>query len=107
VASSSETYIPFVSYVRGDDGEVLPEDPDEIPGSKEEGLERWKFEMTIKFLKGDDLDFDYKLVDECSDLDEVEGKDEEERWFDTEEPSFVEKDQEEQTIGGETGIQDF
>ena len=106
VASSSTTSLPFVSYVRGEDGEVLPEDPDEVPNSKEEGFERWKFEMTLKFLRGEDPDFDYKVVDESGECDEIERKEEEERWFEDEEPEWVEEEGV-QTVGGETGIQDF
>jgi hypothetical protein len=105
-SSSSEPSLPFVSYVRGEDGEVLPEDPDEVPKTKEEGFERWKFEMTLKFLKGEDPDFDYKDVDESGEWDEIESKEEQERWFDEEEPEWVEEEGVE-TVGGETGIQDF
>ena len=104
---SSETSLPFVSYVRGQDGEVLPEDPDEVPKSKEDGFERWKFEMTIKFLKGEDQDFDYKEVDENDEWDIIEGKEEEERWFEDEEPEWIEEEEGTETVGGETGIQDF
>ncbi|KAG0650075.1 Coiled-coil domain-containing 97 [Hyphodiscus hymeniophilus] len=102
VVSSSD----IVSYIRGENGEVLPEDPDEVPLSKEDGLERWNFEMTLKFLRGEDQDFDYKAVDEDGELDEIESKEEEERWFDDEEPEWVEEEGVE-TVGGETGIQDF
>lgn len=106
-SSPSASSLPFVSYVRGEDGEVLPEDPDEVPKSKEEGLERWKFEMTIKFLKGQDQDFDYKEVDESDEWDTIEKKEEEDRWFEDEEPEWVEEEDGVQTIGGETGVQDF
>lgn len=104
--SSSKAAVPYVSYVRGQDGSVLPEDPDEVPRSKEEGFERWKFEMTIRFLKGDDPDFDFRAVDESGDWDEIEIKEEEEKWFDDEEPEWVEE-QGVETVGGETGVQDF
>jgi len=103
VPSTSESSRPFVSYVRGEDGEVLPEDPDEIPRSKEEGFERWKFEMTIRFLKGDDEDFNYQEVDESNEWDVIEDKEEEEKWFDEEEPEWIG----EVEADGETGIQDF
>lgn len=102
VPPSSESSVPFVSYVRGENGELLPEDPDEIPKTKEEGLERWKFAMTIRFLKGEDPDFPYKEVDESDEWDTIESKEEEERWFDDEEPEWVGDDD-----AGETGIQDF
>ncbi|PQE28458.1 Coiled-coil domain-containing protein [Rutstroemia sp. NJR-2017a BBW] len=103
--------VPYVSYERGESGEVLPEDPDEVPQSKEEGLERWKFEMTLKFLRGDDQDFDYKEVDSGEEYDEIENRELEEKWFEDEEPEWVgEEDEREGTAtgtGGETGIQDF
>lgn len=106
--SSSEASIPFVSYPRGQDGEVLPEDPDEVPKSKEEGFERWKYGMTIRFLNGEDPDFDYKKVDESDEWDIIESQEEEEKWFDDEEPEWVgEENPDVEVIGGETGIQDF
>ena len=64
--------------------------------------------MTMRFLKGEDPDFDYKSVDENEDLDVIERTEEEEKWFEDEEPREVEV--EEKTgdgTGGETGIQDF
>lgn len=105
-SSKSSTSVPFVSYARGENGEVLPEEEDEVPKSKEEGFDRWKFEMTLKFLSGEDKDFDYKAVDESDDWDAVERREDEEKWFDEEEPEWV-VDENEVTHGGETGIQDF
>lgn len=99
--------VPYLSYARGQNGEVLPEDPDEVPQSKEEGFERWKFEMTLKFLKGEDLDFDYEHIDAGGEWDEIENRDVEERWFEDEEPEWVGEEDTEETVGGETGIQDF
>lgn len=104
--STSSSSLPSVTYVRGADGEVLPEDPDEIPKSKEEGFERWKFEMTLRFLRGEDQEFDYKSVDENGEWDEIEKMEEEERWFDDEEPEWL-ADPGKETLDGETGIQDF
>jgi len=105
---SSNNSLPFISYARGDDGEVLPEDPDEVPKSKADGFDRWVFEMTIRFLKGDDPDINYKEIDENDELDIIELREEEERYFEDEEPEWVGEDaQEGETIGGETGIQDF
>lgn len=103
-SSDAEASVPSVTYVRGQDGEVLPEDPDEVPRSKEEGLERWKFEMTLKFLKGEDQDFDYKEVDESEEWDILESKEEQDNWIEDEEPSWVEGWEK---ASGETGIQDF
>ncbi|KUJ09244.1 uncharacterized protein LY89DRAFT_281505 [Mollisia scopiformis] len=99
--------VPFVSYARGENGEVLPEEEDEVPKNKEEGLERWKFVMTLKFLSGEDQDFDYTTVDENDEWDAVERRESEERWFDDEEPEWVADESEGPLHGGETGIQDF
>ncbi|KAL2062372.1 hypothetical protein VTL71DRAFT_6638 [Oculimacula yallundae] len=96
-------FVPFVSYSRGSHGEVLPEEDDEVPSTKEEGLERWKFGMTVRFLKGDDDDFDYAAVDGSDELDDVERREREESWFEGEEPEFVEEAEK----SGETGVQDF
>lgn len=64
--------------------------------------------MTIKFLKGEDKDFDYKTVDEDEQWDEVERRESEERWFEDEEPEWVEDDEMVgEGTGGETGVQDF
>ncbi|CZT48408.1 uncharacterized protein RSE6_09094 [Rhynchosporium secalis] len=99
----SAGFVPFVSYSRGNHGEVLPEEDDEVPTTKENGLERWKFGMTLRFLKGDDEDFDYAPVDGSDELDDVERREREESWFEGEEPEWVD----EAGKSGETGIQDF
>lgn len=99
--------VPFVSYARGENGEVLPEEEDEVPRSKEEGFERWKFEMTLRFLAGEDQDFDYKTVDESDEWDVVERMEREEKWFDDEEPEWIADENEGVLHGGETGIQDY
>ncbi|RDL41571.1 uncharacterized protein BP5553_01550 [Venustampulla echinocandica] len=89
-SSSSEPHLPFVGHAGGKDGEELPEEEVDSPRTKEEGFERWKFEMTIRFLKGEDPDFDYRAIDETEEWDVIERKEEEERWFEDEEPSWVE-----------------
>ncbi|EPE35049.1 hypothetical protein GLAREA_10744 [Glarea lozoyensis ATCC 20868] len=105
-SSSSNSSVPYVYYSTGKDGKVMPEQEDEVPKDKEEGLDRWKFEMTMRFLKGEDPDFDYKTVDENEELDVIERAEEEERWFEDEEPSWVDENTAEGT-GGETGILDY
>jgi hypothetical protein len=75
--------------------------------SKEEGWKRWKSEMELRFLRGDDDEFDYKAVDESEEWDD---RDEEERirlenYLAEEEPSWVIEDGKE--VQGETGVQDF
>ncbi|CAD6443948.1 e7288405-df41-4ee8-9d71-144a7be95104-CDS [Sclerotinia trifoliorum] len=99
--------VPYLSYARGQNGEVLPEDPDEVPRSKEEGFERWKFEMTLKFLRGEDEEFDYQNVDAGGEWDDIGDRDVEERWFEDEEPEWLGEEDTGETVGGETGIQDF
>lgn len=92
------------NYRTGPDGQLLPEDPDEIPQDKEEGLSRWKHQMTMRFLNGEDNDFPYSEVDESEEWDVIETREAEDRWFEDEEPQWVGKGDGPQ---GETGIQDF
>jgi Coiled-coil domain containing protein (DUF2052) len=92
------------NYKSGPDGQILPEDPDEIPADKEEGLSRWKYQMTMRFLSGEDNDFPYSEVDENEEWDVIENREAEDRWFEDEEPQWVGKGDGPQ---GETGIQDF
>lgn len=95
------------SYRRGPDGEILEEEKDEVPRTKEEGWLRWKYEMEMRFLRGDDDDFDYKTVDENEQWDDKEEEDRNrlENYLDQEEPSWVLVNG--QKPRGETGIQDF
>lgn len=65
------------------------------------------------FLRGDDPDFDYKGVDESEEYDDrgVQEREEEERWFEKEEPSWVEESDEHagraEGLRGQTGVQDY
>ncbi|KAF1816688.1 hypothetical protein P152DRAFT_133743 [Eremomyces bilateralis CBS 781.70] len=95
------------TYRRGPDGEILAEEADEVPDTKEDGQERWRYEMEQRFLRGDDNDFDYDTVDENEDLDDwaEEDRQRQEEYFDKEEPHWAVDDG--RTIIGETGIQDF
>jgi hypothetical protein len=93
-----------VTYVRGADGEVLPEDPDEIPQNKEEGVERWRDEMTLRFIRGEDEEFPYEDVDNNDEWDVIENREAEDQWFEEEQPAWVDEDKQR---SGETGIQDF
>ncbi|KAF2454100.1 coiled-coil domain-containing protein-domain-containing protein [Lineolata rhizophorae] len=100
-----------VSYQRGPNGEIVAEDRDEVPENKEEAREWWRWAMEMRFLRGEDNDFDYGAVDESEDWDdwaEIE-REREEKWFDEEEPSFAGSgdEGEERMLNGETGIQDF
>ncbi|KAL4901538.1 hypothetical protein BDW74DRAFT_84330 [Aspergillus multicolor] len=97
------------TYARGPNGEILAEDRDEIPPSKEEGEKAWRFEMTMRFLRGEDDDFDYTKVDGDEELDDV--SEEQEKYFDDEEPEWVVDGEGSgdvrERLTGETGIQDF
>ena len=102
-----------MAYRRGADGEILAEERDEVPKDKEDGMQRWKKEMELRFLRAGDEDFDYTLVDENEDLDDrnVLEREEEEKWFEEEEAQWVSsRDGSESrppAIEGETGVQDF
>lgn len=83
---------------------MLPEDDDEEPTTREEGWERWKFGMTVRFLRGEDADFEYGGVDARDEEDEVERREREEEWFEGESPGWVD---DEVKGDGETGVQDY
>lgn len=97
------------SYSRGPSGEILAEDRDEIPPSKEEGEKQWRWEMTMRFLKGEDGDFDYTLVDTNDEYDDWNEAQEE--YFEDEEPEWMVDNADGSDINlrlqGETGVQDF
>ncbi|KAH1279907.1 hypothetical protein KXX33_000619 [Aspergillus fumigatus] len=97
------------SYSRGPSGEIIAEDADEIPTNKEEAEKLWRWEMTMRFLKGEDCDFDYTQVDENDEYDDQ--TEEQERYFDDEEPEWMVEGADDGDIKsrlqGETGIQDF
>ncbi|KAJ5534239.1 hypothetical protein N7527_000493 [Penicillium freii] len=99
----------MMSYTRGPDGEILAEDRDEIPPNKEEGERLWRWEMGLRFMQGNDSDFDYKTVDENDDYDDH--TDEQDQYFEDEEPEWVvdgtRGDEARPNLQGETGIQDF
>ncbi|KAH8423453.1 uncharacterized protein LDX57_001214 [Aspergillus melleus] len=96
------------SYTRGPNGEILAEERDEIPPSKEEGEKLWRWEMTLRFIRGEDEDFEYPNVDDNDEYDDW--NEEQERYFEDEEPEWV-VDQAngdvKSQLQGETGIQDF
>lgn len=94
-------------YERGADGEIfgLEEDVSERAGGKEEGLRRWRDVMGRRFLRGEDGEFDYGVVDcgeEFDDLEE-EARGAQEDWFEGEEQLFLGDGR----PTGETGVQDF
>ena len=111
-ALSDPSSVSMMTYRRGEDGHILTEEKDEVPIDKEDGLRRWHEEMELRFLKGEDEDFDYKMVDNNEEYDDrrVEEREEEEKWFEEEEPNWLvecEHGSENKLIQGETGIQDY
>lgn len=96
-----------LKYMGDKDGNVLPEDEDEVPKTKEEGKERWREAMTCRFVREKDEDFDYGSVDQDDSLDVEERREEEEKWFEEEEPEWANGAKENGRSEMETGIQDF
>lgn len=97
----------MTSYRRGPNGEILAEEKEEVPLTKEEGWERWRWEMEQRFLGGRDEEFEYAAVDESEEWDDKreEEREKEEEYFGEEEPGWVLEDG--KKITGETGVQDF
>jgi hypothetical protein len=82
------------------------------PKSREEGKERWRYFLAERFIHGLDEDFEYALVDDNDEYDSVERRERQEKWFEDEEPSWVdggdkEGRKEDNDLKGETGIQDY
>ncbi|KAI9696376.1 MAG: hypothetical protein M1836_005654 [Candelina mexicana] len=103
-----------MTYKRGPNGEIYPDDKDEVPSSKEEGERRWKKEMEIRFLRGDDNEFEYQNVDDDEQWDNKaeEEREEEEKYFAEEEPRWISGEDENSPRGsmdrkGETGVLDY
>lgn len=96
-----------------DDGEDEGEKGKRKEMTKAEGMQRWRKEMELRFVRGEDTDFDYGEVDGRDVYDDwgTEAREEEEKWFEEEEPRWVDDGEEIEIKGnpddGETGIQDF
>lgn len=94
-------------------GEIIEEEKDEIPKDKEEGLNRWRKQIELMFLHGDDIDFDYPKVDGSEEYDDraVEEREAEESWFAQQEPEWAVDDDMPSAFDrkpqGQTGVQDF
>jgi hypothetical protein len=97
------------TYTRGPQGEIWEADKDDVPMSKEEGRSWWKDEMTQRFLRGDDDDFDYAKVDASHKYDDPEEeRDIQDAYFDSMESDFdTDGEGKEKVLTGETGIQDY
>jgi hypothetical protein len=94
-------------YERGANGEIVgvEEDAGERVGGKEEGLIRWKDVMGRRFMRGEDKEFDYGMVDNGEEFDDIEEETRgaQDDYFDGEEQEFVGDGRPQ----GETGVQDF
>lgn len=96
-------------YNRGPQGQIVEEDKDDIPMTKEEGRAWWIDEMTQRFLRGGDDDFEYNKVDGNVTYDHPEQeRDLQEAWFESMESDFdSDGEGKEKVLTGETGIQDY
>ena len=104
-ALTSPDHATSVRYKRTASGEIIAEEKADAPRDKEEGLQRWRKKMEAMFLKGEDKEFEYALVDGNEEYDDkrIQERDEEERWFDDEEPNHATV----HTLTGQTGVQDY
>ncbi|KAI8627011.1 coiled-coil domain-containing protein-domain-containing protein [Xylariaceae sp. FL1651] len=90
-----------------------------VPQTAEEGRARWDEFLRRRFMVGGDEDFDYRAVDEDDEYDTLERREQEDAWFDNEEPGWVSESEDQEGNGdlkkkgverplmGETGVQDF
>ena len=107
-ASSERT--ASMNYSGDASGVVVAEENDEVPENKDEGMQRWRKEMELMFMRGAAPEFDYKQVDGSEEYDDraLQEREAEERWFEKEEPRWVEgSDQNPSSLTGQTGIQDY
>ena len=97
------------TYNRGPQGQIVEEDKDDIPMTKEEGRAWWVDEMTQRFLGGADEDFEYSKVDGNVKYDPPEQeRDLQDAWFESMESDFdSDGEGKEKVLTGETGIQDY
>lgn len=95
------------TYIRGPGGEIVPEEKEDVPVDKEDGFARWRYEMELRFMRGDDTDFEYEEVDNSEEYDDLAEEDRERQdvYFGEETPTFLlEAGQQPE---GETGILDY
>jgi hypothetical protein len=95
------------NYIRGPDGEIIPEEKEDVPVDKDEGVTRWRYEMELRFMRGDDHDFEYVEVDDSEEYDDLAEEDRarQDEYFGLEEPTFLLEDGKQPE--GETGILDY
>ena len=112
-ASTNPERAVSMKYSRDAFGSMAAEEKDEVPKTKDEGMQRWRKEMELMFLKGADPDFDYEKVDQSEDYDDrvLQEREAEERWFEKEEPRWVEESDHDAdragSLTGQTGVQDY
>jgi hypothetical protein len=102
--------VSLFTYNRGPQGQIVEEDKDDVPMTKEEGRAWWLDEMTQRFLRGADEDFEYgKVCDNNAKYDDPEEeRDVQESWFESMESDFdSDGEGKEKVLTGETGIQDY
>ena len=94
-------------YTRAPDGSIMgvEQDAEERATSKADGWEKWKDVMGLRFIRGDDSDFDYGTVD---DSDEYDDRIEEDRkqldeYLDGENEEFLGQGK----PTGQTGVLDY
>lgn len=94
-------------YSRARDGSIMAveQNVEDRAQDRDDGWEKWVELVGLRFLRGDDVDFDYATVD---DNDEYDDRDEEgrrtlETYLEGEEEEFVGQGR----PTGQTGIQDF
>lgn len=77
--------------------------------NKSDGMDLWHVFLSDRFVLGRDDDFDYSTVDANDEYDTLARQDDEDAWFNDEEPSAVEAEIEtaKSPRHGDTGIQDF
>lgn len=94
-------------YTRAPDGSItaVEQDAADRARSREEGWQMWKDVMGLRFLRGDDLEFDYQSVDDNEEFDDWEEDERRklEEYLEGEKAEFIGDG----PPSGETGIQDF
>lgn len=94
-------------YIQATDGSVIgvEEDEEDRAHSKDEGWEKWKEVMTLRFLQGRDEDFEYASVDGNEEFDDQAEEDRKrlEEYLNGDDEEF----ESEGTLRGYTGVQDF
>ncbi|KAI0487200.1 coiled-coil domain-containing protein-domain-containing protein [Xylaria cf. heliscus] len=75
------------------------------PQTAEEGRARWDEFLRLRFVTGRDDDFNYRTVDEDDEYDALERREQEDAWFDNEEPGWIgeSEDEDDDETGPEGG----